>query len=256
MTTTEKHKRYQIVFLDPPWSYSDKCHAGQRGVDYKYSTMTLEELKRLNIPNICADNCAMFMWATAPQMPVAIELMKNYGFVYKTIAFTWIKHYVKSGKLTWGMGSYTRSNPEFVLLGMKGKLKRLDAGVHSVIQAPRLGHSEKPHEVNNRIVRLYGDLPRIELFARHPLEDWDCLGTEINGQRLEDVIGVRPNLEYRCPNCSSNEIQEQFWIDINTDKPTDREGSEKFFCCGCGEPQKEIYLINKDTNQIHHKVKK
>jgi N6-adenosine-specific RNA methylase IME4 len=173
-------KKYNIILADPPWAYKDKCHSGKRGVEYKYSTMSLKELKRLNVQMISAEDCALFMWATAPQMPAALELMESWGFEYKTIAFTWVKHHAKSGKLCWGMGNYTRANPEFVLLGIKGKPKRIDAGVHSVINAARGKHSAKPHEVNDRIIRLLGDIPRLEMFARHSMDGWDVWGDEVD----------------------------------------------------------------------------
>ena len=167
MTKLKKVKRYKVILADPPWTYTDKCRSGKRGVEYKYSCLTLPELKRLNVQNISDDDCALFMWSTAPQLPTAMELMKAWGFQYKTVAFTWIKHYPKSGNLCWGMGNYTRANPEYVLLGVKGKPNRVSASVHSVVPAPRGEHSAKPHEVNKRIVQLLGDVPRAELFARH-----------------------------------------------------------------------------------------
>lgn len=174
------NKKFSILLVDPPWTYNDKCRSGERGVEYKYSCLTLSELKRLNVQGISDDDCALFMWTTAPQMPAAIELLRAWGFEYKTIAFTWIKHHAKSGKLAWGMGNYTRANPEFVLLGIKGKPKRVSAAVHSVVSAPRGEHSAKPHEVNDRIVKLLGDIPRAELFARHSMDGWDVWGDEVN----------------------------------------------------------------------------
>ena len=33
-------------------------------------------------------------------------------------------------------------------------------------------------EVRERIVELFGDIPRIELFARESMSGWDCWGNE------------------------------------------------------------------------------
>ena len=51
-------------------------------------------------------------------------------------------------------------------------------GVHSVIHASIAKHSEKPQEVRDSIIRLVGDLPRLEMFARSAPEGWDVFGNE------------------------------------------------------------------------------
>ena len=79
-----------------------------------------------------------------------------------------------------GLGSYTRSNPEICLIGVKGKgLKRTSMGVNSVIDYPVMEHSKKPPVVRKKIVELLGDRPRIELFARDSHDGWDCFGNEV-----------------------------------------------------------------------------
>ena len=76
------------------------------------------------------------------------------------------------------MGRWTRSNAEVCLIGVKGKPKRLDMGVHSVVHSQIRKHSEKPPEVRDLILRLVGDLPRLEMFARCAPEGWDVFGNE------------------------------------------------------------------------------
>jgi len=169
------NNRYRIVYADPPWTYRDKAHAGKRGVEYKYSCLTVAQLKCLPVYRIAAEDCALFLWTTGPMMPDAIEVMHAWGFIYKTVAFTWIKR-TKRDKLFWGMGNWTRANAEYVLLGICGKPKRLSAGVHSIVEAPVGGHSEKPAEVRRRIVELMGDVPRIELFATSRFAGWAVWG--------------------------------------------------------------------------------
>ena len=82
-------------------------------------------------------------------------------------------------KLFWGLGFWTRSNPEVCLLAVKGKPKRASASVHSVIMSKIERHSKKPAETRDRIVQLMGDVPRVELFARESSEGWDCWGNEV-----------------------------------------------------------------------------
>ena len=114
-----------------------------------------------------------------PKLNEVFDVISAWGFEYKTCAFTWIKKNKKSDSLFMGMGQWTRANAELCLLATKGKIKRIDAGVHSVIQSPLEKHSKKPNEVRKRIVQLLGDLPRIELFARERFEGWDAWGNEI-----------------------------------------------------------------------------
>lgn len=182
--------KYQVIYADPPWQYRDKASSGRRGVAYKYRTMSIEEIQSLPVYRIADDNCALFLWVTAPLMDVGIETLKRWGFAYKTVAFTWIKT-TKRDKLHWGMGNWTRANPEYVLLGIRGRMKRVSAGVHSVVMAPIGRHSEKPAEVRERIVQLFGDVPRVELFARERVDGWEAIGDEIDGRDIRDVLGGR-----------------------------------------------------------------
>jgi len=171
-------KKFNILYIDPPWNYRDKATAGKRGAEFKYPCMTLTELGVLPMKDIAEENCAMFLWSTSPMLPEAIDLMNCWGWQYKNVAFTWIKQ--NKGKLAWGMGNYTRSNPEYCLLGIRGKLERQSASVHSVVISPREEHSKKPDEIRDRIVTLFGDIPRIELFARKRVEGWDSWGNGLD----------------------------------------------------------------------------
>ncbi len=180
---------YQIAYVDPPWTYRDKALAGNRGAGCKYPLMTAEALREMPVAGLCAKDALCFMWATYPKLDEALALMGAWGFAYKTMAFTWVKR-TKNDKLFWGMGRWTRANPEIVILGTRGKPKRVSAGVHSVVEAPIGVHSVKPDEVRQRIVTLAGDVPRIELFARVEVDGWDAWGNEPEGPRTLIPEGV------------------------------------------------------------------
>lgn len=169
---------YSVIYADPPWEYRDKCNDGKRGASHKYPVMKLSDIKDLPIEEIANEDCILFLWSTAPMLPVALEVIKAWGFKYKTIGFTWVK-ITSKGKVAIGMGHYTRSNAEFCLIGVRGRFKRVDGGVPSAILAPRRKHSQKPDEVRDRIVQLSGDVPRIELFARERVPGWDAWGDEV-----------------------------------------------------------------------------
>lgn len=119
------------------------------------------------------------MWATFPMLKEALEVVEAWGFVYKTVAFNWVKQNKSGEGLFMGLGNWTRSNSEICLLAVKGKPKRVNASVRSVILSPVQRHSQKPAEARDRIVDLMGDLPRIELFARETAPGWDSWGNEV-----------------------------------------------------------------------------
>jgi len=172
-------KKYSIIYADPPWSYRDKALAGNRGACCKYPTLTIEQIKRLPISELAANDCTLFLWSTMPQLNTAISVICAWGFTYKTVAFTWVKRNRKSDTWFMGMGNWTRANAELCLIATKGKPKRINAGVHSLIESRIEGHSKKPDETRKRIIKLMGDLPRIELFAREKVDGWDSWGNEV-----------------------------------------------------------------------------
>ncbi len=173
-------KKYSVIYADPPWHYRTYSKKGRgRSADSHYPTMDLEDIKALPISEIADKDCALFMWLTFPCMKEAFEVLDAWGFEYKTVAFVWVKQNRKSDSLFWGMGYWTRANAELWILATKGHPKRANTGVHQVIMSHIEAHSKKPNEARERIVRLMGDVPRIELFARQSPEGWDVWGNEV-----------------------------------------------------------------------------
>lgn len=173
-------KKYSIIYADPPWKYgggkNKKTFQGLATVHY--DTMKTGDICELPVDKIAAENSVLFLWVTPPQLVDGIRVLNEWGFKYKTVGFTWVKHY-KSGRPFFGLGYWTRSNAEFCLIGAKGRIKRIDNTVSQIIQTEIMPHSKKPDEVRDKIVQLMGDLPRIELFARQHAEGWDCWGNEV-----------------------------------------------------------------------------
>ena len=187
-------KKYSIIYSDPPWAYNDKAQAGRRGAEFQYPTMTIKNIKLLNMKPHLANDCVLFMWVTAPMMPQQLQVLKAWGFTYKTIAFTWVKR-AKNGGYRWGMGNWTRANPEYCILGVRGNPKRVDKGVHSVIDEIPGRHSEKPDEVRKRIVKLMGDLPRLEMFARTAPSGWDAWGNQVESDVVIEPMKAKKYLK-------------------------------------------------------------
>lgn len=180
--------KFNVIYADPPWSFKTWSSRGKgRSAEKHYNCLTLDEIKQLPVSSIAHKDCALFLWATDPLLPQALDLMCKWGFTYKTVAFYWCKLNTKANPLFWescdfftGMGYWTRANPEICLLGSKGKPTRQSASVKRLVISPRREHSRKPDEVPDRIVSLMGDVPRIELFGRQPRRGWTIWGNEIN----------------------------------------------------------------------------
>ena len=172
-----EQKKYSIIYADPPWRYEMK--KGQGVAENHYSTMGIEEICSLPVQEICEKDCVLFLWATFPQLPEAFKVIKAWGFCYKTVAFVWIKQNKSGNGYFFGLGYWTRSNAEICLLAVKGKPKRVSKKVFQLIVSPLQEHSRKPAEARERIVKLIGDLPRIELFARQRSPGWDVWGNEV-----------------------------------------------------------------------------
>lgn len=182
-------KKYKIIYADPPWTfktYSDK--GKQKSPETHYPCMTIEDIYNLPVSEIAENDCILFLWVTFPLLKEGLETIKRWGFTYKTCGFVWVKRNKKSDSFFWGLGYWTRANAELCLIATKGKPKRISNSIHQICDARVTKHSKKPDEIRDRIVELCGDVPRVELFARKNTEGWDCIGNEIDGKDIRQVL--------------------------------------------------------------------
>lgn len=177
-------KQYSVIYADPPWTYAKSGGKSKaRGLAKQhYKTMPLADIKALPVAEIADDNCALFLWGTFPQMQQALDVIGAWGFNYYSAAFVWVKRNPKTGKDAFGMGYWTRANPEVCLLAIKGKMAPKRHDIRQLVYAPAKRHSEKPAIIRDLIVDLCGDLPRVELFARQTTPGWDAWGDECPGK--------------------------------------------------------------------------
>ena len=165
--------------------YSSNKTDHHRAITRAYSVMPTQDICNLGIDlyPYLHDNCVLFMWTTDAHLPDALRVIKAWGFEYKTVAFIWIKKEV-SGKQVCYMGQWTMKGAEIVLLAIRGKMTQYlkSRKVRQLTEATRNRgkHSQKPIEIKNKIVGMFGDIPRIELFARNKSEGWDCWGNEVD----------------------------------------------------------------------------
>ena len=173
-------KKYQIIYADPPWQFSNKKTGGSMnsGAASIYPVMNIKNLMQMDVAGIANDNSIIVMWYVDSMAEEAIALAKAWGFkVKKMNLFVWDK-VTSNGNPFFGMGFWTRAGAECALLGIRGKIRPACHSVRQVRTAPVGKHSAKPIEFRDDIVRLMGDLPRIEMFARSVADGWDLFGNE------------------------------------------------------------------------------
>jgi N6-adenosine-specific RNA methylase IME4 len=164
---------FSVLYADPPWRLKG-------GVQMPYPMMSTRDICAMPVADIVAPDCLLFLWAVPAHLPDALAVIRAWGFTYKTVAFTWVKRTpLDTGFLT-GRGYWTHSNAEPCLLATRGQPQRVGTGVSSLIVSPRREHSRKPDEVRERIVRIAGDVPRAELFARQRAPGWSAWGNEVD----------------------------------------------------------------------------
>lgn len=173
--------KYQLIYADPPWTYGNYAKAGLgKNSAEKYTTMSIEELKELKVQDLAFDDSILLMWVTFPQLKESIEVMESWGFEYRTVAYTWVKKNKSGDGWFFGLGNYTRANAEICLLGVNGNgLTVKSKNQSQIIDEPITEHSEKPFIIRDKIVELFGDVKRIELFARTTSEGWESWGNDL-----------------------------------------------------------------------------
>jgi len=184
------NQKFSIIYADPPWQYNARAKNKTKfggGAMAHYPTMTHADICALPVQDIAASNCVLFIWVTFPKLKEGLEVIDAWGFEYKTLGFSWHKTN-KNGGLFFGVGSYTKSNCEVCLMATRGrvgikpdsnKLVVQSHKISSAINAPLQRHSKKPDDIRDRIVGLFGDVPRIELFAREASPGWHAWGNQL-----------------------------------------------------------------------------
>jgi len=170
---------YDIILCDPPWRY-EHVKTNSRAIENQYPTMSLDEIKALNVP--AEENCILYMWATSPKLKEAMEVIEAWGFDYRSSA-VWDKEKI-------GMGYWFRGQHELLLVAVKGKPSTPpeDKRYSSVIRSCRTEHSKKPEIVYEMIESMFPYKKRIEMFARNTRYGWESWGNQVNiDSQISDV---------------------------------------------------------------------
>jgi len=166
-------RRYPVIYADPPWRYENPPMGGtNRSIENHYPTMTLEEICALPVQDVAADDAILYLWATAPKLIECMEVIKAWGFEYRT-NMVW-------DKMKIGMGYHARNQHELLLIARRGNMPPPEPGQQppSVIRIDRGEHSSKPIEFYEIIERNYPGIGKIELFCRSPREGWSVWGNQ------------------------------------------------------------------------------
>lgn len=193
--------RYSLILADPPWKYGSRCTHKKTsfggGAGGHYDLMSTADIAALPVGrDYAAKDCALALWVTGPHFDSGIQVCEAWGFRFVTVLFTWIKTNKNAGTPFAGPGYYTRANAEFVILGMRGQVKPANQDVSSVILEPhprdeatgKIIHSRKPACTYQRLERLFGDVPRLELFAREAQRGWEAIGNQLGA----DAVTLEP----------------------------------------------------------------
>jgi len=184
-------KKFGVILADPEWQFEawSRDTGSDRAADNHYPTSPLDVIKARDVASIAADDCALFLWATQPMLPQAIDVMETWGFAYKS-HFVWAKDRI-------GPGYWSRNKHEILLLGVRGNVPCPAPGEQwdSLWEAPRRGHSEKPEIFLELIEAYFPNLPKIELNRRGPARrGWSAWGNEAEPakDRSANAVECRP----------------------------------------------------------------
>lgn len=170
---------FKLILADPPWPYDDPGVRG--GTDLHYENLSVADIAGMRVQDLADRHCVLALWITRPMADEGRIVLQRWGFRHYGELFTWVKFDTK-GDPWLGNGRYTRANSEGCLLGIRGRgIERQDAGVSQLIDTygPRKDHSYKPEESYRRLEQLFGDVSRLELFARRQRPGWTTWGNEV-----------------------------------------------------------------------------
>ncbi|MEM6263568.1 MAG: MT-A70 family methyltransferase [Bacteroidota bacterium] len=181
--------KYATILADPPWQFQNRT--GKVAPEHKrlnrYPTMPLEDIMEMPVKDIVAERAHLYVWVPNALLPHGLEVLKAWGFTYKS-NIIWYKIRKDGGPDRRGVGFYFRNVTEILLFGVKGKnIRTLQPGrsQENIISSRKREHSRKPDE-QYKIIEECSWGPRIELFSRGKMENWDCWGNQADEEYVPD----------------------------------------------------------------------
>lgn len=168
--------KYKTIVADPPWAL--EWHMGKgRGRSGKdglpYPTMTLDEIRALDVPALAEDSAHLYLWVTHGFLWDAPSVAKAWGFD-NTYFLTWTKRRI-------GAGARFRHACEYFLFCERGpQLPVTRRDLPTWFLWPTGAHSAKPDAFYD-MVESVSPGPYLEMFSRRARLGWDTWGNEALG---------------------------------------------------------------------------
>lgn len=178
-------RQFGTIIADPPWPYGlTSKHEKLVGYsDAHYDPLSIEDLAKLPVSQLAADNCVLLLWTAKGLLPGGLEVMRSWGFKYKTMA-VWGKVRKDGGVHGGGVGYWFRGAEEVCLVGSKGSAYR--TGKPSLMLSEKLPHSAKPDWMHE-IAEEFFPGPYLEMFGRRKRFNWTVIGNEAPDTMDEDI---------------------------------------------------------------------
>lgn len=186
--------KFGVIYADPEWRFEVRSDGGMdRAADNHYPTSGLDAIKGRDVGSLAAADCVLFLWATVPMLADAIDVLRGWGFAYKS-NFNWHKDRV-------GTGYWNRNRHEHLLIGTRGNVPAPAMGEQfdSSIEAAVGAHSAKPERFYEIIEAYFPTLPKIELNARTVRKGWARWGLEAPGDVSGGDVSAESGLSHAKP---------------------------------------------------------
>lgn len=196
--------RYRTILADPPWRFKnwgmdEQAKRGEawarRNGRSPYDCMDTSDICKLPVVDVAERDCTLLLWATNPKLEDAFEVIRAWGFTYRTM-LTWVKmHRAAAPRI--GLGYHARSATEHLLVAARGDAPAPDVACRpcSALFHPIGAHSAKP-DLQYEIAEGYPG-PYLEMFHRPrsgglidmSRPDWTYTGNEVTGRDI--VLDLR-----------------------------------------------------------------
>jgi len=175
--------KYFVICADPPWKY-DFSATDSRAIESHYPTLTIEKIIEYKDKNnrklidLFNEDSVLFLWATAPKLREALQVLKGWSYEYITNA-VWDKKII-------GMGYWFRGQHEHLLIGVKGKISppEVEVRVSSIFREQRESkHSKKPEKAYEIIEQMFpvnvNKPVHLDIFPGDERKGWISFGDRI-----------------------------------------------------------------------------